>query len=47
MLVGMAIRIGYLQRLEQTALSPDDGKLTLEMSRKRVVWAGPLWYFYP
>jgi hypothetical protein len=40
MLVGLAIRLGYLQRLEQTALLPDDGKPTLEVSRKRVVWAG-------
>ncbi|KAG6021923.1 hypothetical protein E4U41_002362 [Claviceps citrina] len=39
MLVGMAIRLGYLQRLEQAALLPDDGTLTPEMSRKRVVWA--------
>lgn len=39
MLVGLAIRLGYLQRLEQTALLPDDGKLSAEMSRKRVVWA--------
>ncbi|KAK2591362.1 hypothetical protein QQS21_010938 [Conoideocrella luteorostrata] len=39
MLVGLAIRLGYLQRLEQTALVPDDGKITPEMSRKRVVWA--------
>ncbi|KAL7940165.1 hypothetical protein V8C42DRAFT_338331 [Trichoderma barbatum] len=39
MLVGLAIRLGYLQRLEQTALLPDEGKLSAEMSRKRVVWA--------
>ncbi|KAG6085801.1 hypothetical protein E4U16_000013 [Claviceps sp. LM84 group G4] len=39
MLVGMAIRLGYLQRLEQAALVPDDGNLSQVMSRKRVVWA--------
>ncbi|KAG5913913.1 hypothetical protein E4U42_000786 [Claviceps africana] len=39
MLVGMAIRLGYLQKLEQAALLPDDGNLSPEMSRKRVVWA--------
>lgn len=40
MLVGLAVRLGYLQRLEQSALLPDEGKLSAEMSRKRVVWAG-------
>lgn len=40
MLVGLAIRLGYLQRLEQTALLPDDKKPSLEVSRKRVAWAG-------
>lgn len=40
MLVGMAIRLGYLQKLEQAALLPDDGNISAEMSRKRVVWAG-------
>ena len=40
MLVGLAIRLGYLQRLEQSSLNPDDGKLTDEMNRKRVCWAG-------
>ncbi|KAG6010997.1 hypothetical protein E4U21_000027 [Claviceps maximensis] len=39
MLVGMAIRLGYLQKLEQAALLPDDGNVTPELSRKRVVWA--------
>ncbi|GAO20103.1 hypothetical protein UVI_02008140 [Ustilaginoidea virens] len=39
MIVGLAIRLGYLQRLEQAALLPDEGKLSEEMSRKRVVWA--------
>ncbi|KAG5972934.1 hypothetical protein E4U55_000691 [Claviceps digitariae] len=39
MLVGMAIRLGYLQKLEQAALLPDDGNISPEMSRKRVVWA--------
>ncbi|TWU77753.1 hypothetical protein ED733_008599 [Metarhizium rileyi] len=39
MLVGLAIRLGYLQRLEQTALLPEDGEPSLEVSRKRVVWA--------
>ncbi|KAL7929181.1 hypothetical protein V8C35DRAFT_200292 [Trichoderma chlorosporum] len=39
MLVGLAIRLGYLQRLEQTALLPDEGRLSAEMSRKRVAWA--------
>ncbi|QLI68403.1 uncharacterized protein G6M90_00g047860 [Metarhizium brunneum] len=39
MLVGLAIRLGYLQRLEQTALLPDDKKPSLEVSRKRVAWA--------
>ncbi|KAK6444253.1 hypothetical protein FP744_10000501 [Trichoderma asperellum] len=39
MLVGLAVRLGYLQRLEQSALLPDEGKLSAEMSRKRVVWA--------
>ncbi|KHN97312.1 C6 transcription factor [Metarhizium album ARSEF 1941] len=39
MLVGLAVRLGYLQRLEQTALLPDDQKPSAEVCRKRVVWA--------
>ncbi|KJZ77630.1 hypothetical protein HIM_02807 [Hirsutella minnesotensis 3608] len=39
MLVGMAIRLGYLQRLEQTALVPDNGPQPDIVSRKRIAWA--------
>lgn len=40
MLVGMAIRLGYLQRLEQTALLPEGGTQSVDASRKRIAWAG-------
>lgn len=40
MLVGMAIRLGYLQRLEQTALLPETGAQSVDASRKRIAWAG-------
>ncbi|KAF4595018.1 C6 transcription factor [Ophiocordyceps camponoti-floridani] len=40
MLVGMAIRLGYLQRLEQTALVPENGSgQSADVSRKRIAWA--------
>ncbi|RCI12208.1 hypothetical protein L249_0159 [Ophiocordyceps polyrhachis-furcata BCC 54312] len=39
MLVGMAIRLGYLQRLEQTALVPENGSQSVDVSRKRIAWA--------
>ncbi|KAL3951861.1 hypothetical protein ACCO45_013578 [Purpureocillium lilacinum] len=39
MLVGMAIRLGYLQRLEQTALLPEGGTQSVDASRKRIAWA--------
>ncbi|KAJ6441202.1 C6 transcription factor [Purpureocillium lavendulum] len=39
MLVGMAIRLGYLQRLEQTALLPESGAQSVDASRKRIAWA--------
>lgn len=40
MLIGMAIRLGYLQRLEQTALLPESGVQSGDVSRKRIAWAG-------
>ncbi|PHH92623.1 hypothetical protein CDD83_6550 [Cordyceps sp. RAO-2017] len=39
MLVGIAIRLGYLQRLEQTALVPENGSQSVDVSRKRIAWA--------
>ncbi|KND87471.1 hypothetical protein TOPH_07877 [Tolypocladium ophioglossoides CBS 100239] len=39
MLVGMAIRLWYLQRLEQTALLPETGVQSVDASRKRIAWA--------
>ncbi|POR37074.1 Uncharacterized protein TPAR_02721 [Tolypocladium paradoxum] len=39
MLVGMAIRLGYLQRLEQTALLPETEAQSADASRKRIAWA--------
>lgn len=39
MLVGVAIRLGYLQRLEQTALVPENGSQSVDVSRKRIAWA--------
>ncbi|KAH6695640.1 hypothetical protein F5X68DRAFT_258210 [Plectosphaerella plurivora] len=41
MLVGVAIRLGYLQRLEQTALphsQPDGSRRLEEYSRRRLAW---------
>lgn len=40
MLVGVAIRLAYLQNLEQTGLTQRDGDKTEELSRKRIAWAG-------
>ncbi|ESU17039.1 hypothetical protein FGSG_10337 [Fusarium graminearum PH-1] len=39
MLVGVAIRLAYLQNLEQTGLTQRDGDKTEELSRKRIAWA--------
>ncbi|PHH60123.1 hypothetical protein CDD81_2081 [Ophiocordyceps australis] len=39
MLVGIAIRLGYLQRLEQTALVPENGPQSVDASRRRIAWA--------
>lgn len=47
MLVGVAIRLGYLQRLEQTGLQ-DEGDVPSEgFTRKRIAWAGKVsfWVF--
>lgn len=40
MLVGLAVRIGYLQKLEQTGLSRGSGTNTEYTSRQRIAWAG-------
>lgn len=40
MLVGVAIRLGYLQRLEQTGLLQDKDFQSQNFSRKRIAWAG-------
>jgi hypothetical protein len=40
MLVGMAIRLGYLQRLEQTGLRQPQGTLSGHACRQRIAWAG-------
>lgn len=42
MLVGMAIRLGYLQKLEQTGLSQGKGAQPEHTSRQRIAWAGIL-----
>lgn len=39
MLVGVAIRLGYLQRLEQTGLLQDKDYQSQNFSRKRIAWA--------
>lgn len=40
MLVGVAIRLAYLQNLEQTGLTQRDEGVTKDLSRKRIAWAG-------
>lgn len=40
MLVGVAIRLGYLQRLEQTGLLAEEDTTSEMFSRKRIAWAG-------
>lgn len=40
MQVGCAIRLGYLQRLEQTGLIQEGEDQTEQLGRKRIVWAG-------
>ncbi|KAH7127357.1 fungal-specific transcription factor [Dactylonectria macrodidyma] len=40
MLVGVAIRLGYLQRLEQTGLLQEKDIQSQSFSRKRIAWAG-------
>jgi hypothetical protein len=40
MLVGVAIRLAYLQNLEQTGLTQRDEDGTQDLSRKRIAWAG-------
>lgn len=40
MLVGVAIRLGYLQRLEQTGLQEGEDALSDTFTRKRIAWAG-------
>lgn len=42
MLVGVAIRLGYLQRLEQTGLHDEEDSLSDSFTRKRIAWAGKL-----
>ncbi|KAJ4133431.1 hypothetical protein NW768_005016 [Fusarium equiseti] len=39
MLVGVAIRLAYLQNLEQTGLTQGDEGATKDLSRKRIAWA--------
>ncbi|GKU18728.1 unnamed protein product [Fusarium langsethiae] len=39
MLVGVAIRLAYLQNLEQTGLTQRDEDSTQDLSRKRIAWA--------
>ncbi|RGP64840.1 hypothetical protein FLONG3_9418 [Fusarium longipes] len=39
MLVGVAIRLAYLQNLEQTGLTQRDEDGTQDLSRKRIAWA--------
>lgn len=40
MLVGVAIRLGYLQRLEQTGLQDPPENPSESYSRKKIAWAG-------
>ena len=40
MLVGVAIRLGYLQRLEQTGLQDAGDNPPESFSRRRIAWAG-------
>lgn len=40
MLVGMAIRLAYLQRLEQTGLVQGEKESSEDACRKRIAWAG-------
>lgn len=40
MQVGCAIRLGYLQRLEQTGLSQEPENRDQQLGRKRIAWAG-------
>lgn len=40
MLVGVAIRLGYLQRLEQTGLHDPPESPSESYSRKKIAWAG-------
>jgi hypothetical protein len=42
MLVGVAIRLAYLQNLEQTGLTQRDEGATKDLSRKRIAWAGKI-----
>lgn len=45
MMVGMAIRLGYLQKLEQTSLLNGQGQLSEQACRQRIAWAGKRWSF--
>ena len=40
MLVGVAIRLGYLQRMEQTGLQDPPESPSESFSRKKIAWAG-------
>jgi hypothetical protein len=42
MLVGVAIRLAYLQNLEQTGLTQRGEDVTPDLSRKRIAWAGKI-----
>lgn len=40
MQVGCAVRLGYLQRLEETGLAHPRGRTSEKLSRQRLAWAG-------
>lgn len=42
MQVGCAIRLGYLQRLEQTGLLQETENRDEQLGRKRIAWAGKI-----
>lgn len=46
MLVGVAIRLGYLQRLEQTGLHDEGDSGSENFNRKRIAWAGKTDYHF-
>lgn len=46
MLVGLAVRLGYLQRLEQTGLHQGEDSRSQHASRQRLAWAGKFYLIY-